>query len=227
MQHEESFLAEFGVDAVARTRNALAAMRRGQPVLVLDDEDRENEADLIVPAEALTVETMAMMIRHGSGIVCLCMTGERLDALDIPPMVDQNTSRMGTAFAVSIEAREGVTTGVSAVDRVRTVAVAMDPEASPEDLARPGHVFPIRAAQGGVLTRRGHTESAVDLARLSGYQPAGVLCELMNDDGTMARGDAVLSFARTFGLTAMCVEDLVAYRRAEEAAVEAEALAAE
>ena len=227
MQHEASFLAGFGADAFTRTRKAIEAMRRGQPVLVLDDEDRENEADLIVPAEALTIETMAMMIRHGSGIVCLCMTGDRLDELNVPAMVGRNTSRMGTAFAVSIEAREGVTTGVSAADRVRTVAVAMDPRSTPADLARPGHVFPIRAAAGGVMTRRGHTESAVDLARLSGYRPAGVLCELMNDDGTMARGDAVLSFARAHGLTAMCVEDLVSFRRAEEPEVLAEELAAE
>lgn len=216
MYEQADFLNEFGSSSAERVTGAIEAQRSGCPVLVMDDADRENEADLIVPAQVLDQATMAMMIRHGSGIVCLCLTASRLDALRLPPMVTRNTSRQGTAFAVSIEAREGVTTGVSAADRVRTIQVAVDPASTHADLARPGHVFPIRARDGGVLERRGHTEAAVELARLAGMVPAGVLCELMNDDGTMARGESVLAFARNHGLRALTVQDLVAYRQSEE-----------
>ena len=216
MTSDSDFLAAFGRDGPTRIQRAIAAQRAGRPVLVLDDPSRENEADLIIAAEIIDEPTMAMMIRHGSGIVCLCLTAARLDALRLPPMVTRNTSRQGTAFSVSIEAREGVTTGVSAADRVTTVRAAIGSDTVPEDLARPGHVFPIRARDGGVLERRGHTEAAVDLARLSGFSPAGVLCELMNDDGTMARGDAVLGFAAEHNLVVTCVQDLVEFRELQE-----------
>lgn len=205
---ESSILSLFGDSPRSRLINAIEAVRAGRPVLVLDDDDRENEADMIIPTDRLTVETMAMMIRHGSGIVCLCLPGERLDALELPQMVDENTSGQGTAFTVSIEARTGVTTGVSAADRVRTIQVAADPTSGPADLARPGHVFPLRARAGGVLERRGHTEGSVDLARMAGLTPAGVLCELMNDDGTMSRGQQVVDFAREHRLPLLSIEDI-------------------
>jgi 3,4-dihydroxy 2-butanone 4-phosphate synthase len=203
-------------DAGERMRVALDALRAGMPVLVQDDVDRENEADLIVAAQKIGVASMAMMIRHGSGIVCLCLPGETIDRLALPQMVNDNTSRQGTAFTVTIEAKTGVTTGVSAKDRVRTIQAAIDPNAGPDTLARPGHVFPLRARAGGVLERRGHTEAAVELARLAGLLPAGVLCELMNDDGTMAHGHQVKDFARTHGLVILTIQDIVDYRLAVE-----------
>ncbi|WP_338069144.1 3,4-dihydroxy-2-butanone-4-phosphate synthase [Pararobbsia silviterrae] len=193
---------------------ALDAMREGRPVVLFDDDDRENEADLIVAAERIGVESMAMMIRDCSGIVCLCLTDARVRALDLPPMVKSNSSRYGTAFTVSIEAVHGVTTGVSAADRVTTIRAAIADHARPDDLARPGHVFPLRAVPGGVLERRGHTEGTVDLARLAGLKPAGVLCELMNPDGSMARGEQVLRYAREHALPCLTIAELVAYREA-------------
>ena len=195
-----------------RIEAALSALRQGLPVLLLDDHDRENEADLIVAADALTVESMARLIRDCSGIVCLCLTPEKVRQLDLPPMVADNQSRYGTAFTVSIEAREGVTTGVSAADRVTTIRAAIAPDARPEHLARPGHVFPLQAAAGGVLTRRGHTEGAVDLARMAGFSPAAVLCELMNPDGTMTRGDQIAAYAEAHSLPVLTIEDLVVWR---------------
>jgi 3,4-dihydroxy 2-butanone 4-phosphate synthase len=191
---------------------AVRAMRDGRPVLLLDDRDREDEADLIVAAERLTVKTMARLIRDCSGIVCLCLTEARVRQLELPPMVALNQSRYGTAFTVSIEAREGVSTGVSAADRVTTVRAAIAPGALPEHLARPGHVFPLRAQPGGVLARRGHTEGAVDLARLSGLTPAAVLCELMNPDGTMARGDDVARYAARHRLPTLTIAELAEWR---------------
>ena len=193
------------------------ALRAGRPVLLADDDDRENEADLIVAAERLTVETMALLIRECSGIVCLCLTDATLQRLALPPMVAHNESRYGTAFTVSIEARDGVTTGVSAADRVATVRAAIADGARPGDLVSPGHVFPLRAAPGGVLERRGHTEGAVELARLAGLKPAAVLCELMNPDGTMARGAQVARFAAEHRLPLLTIAELVAWRVAEEA----------
>jgi len=198
--------------AEQRLQRALADYRSGRPVLLMDDFDRENEADLIVAAEKITNESMARMIRDGSGIVCLCLTDDRLQQLNLPPMVTVNNSRNGTAFTVSIEAKEGVSTGVSAADRVTTILTAIAPDAKPDDLARPGHVFPLRAVPGGVLSRRGHTEGSVDLAKLAGLKPAAVLCELMNPDGTMAKGQQVLHYALTHDLVVLSIDELVKYR---------------
>ena len=193
-----------------RVQQALAALRDGRAVLLLDDDDRENEADLIVAAERLTVDTMALLIRECSGIVCLCLTDEALQRLALPPMVVHNGSRHGTAFTVSIEAREGVTTGVSAADRVATIRAAVAPGARAADLVSPGHVFPLRAHPGGLRARRGHTEGAVELARLAGLSPAAVLCELMNPDGTMARGEDVQRFSRRHGFPVLTIAELAA-----------------
>ena len=199
-----------------RIQQALEDLRQGKPVLVMDDFDRENEADLIVAAETLTVETMARMIRDGSGIVCLCLTDELSNHLQLPPMVDDNSSQFKTAFTVTIEAAEGVTTGVSAKDRTTTIHTAIKDGAMPGDLNRPGHVFPLRARSGGVLIRRGHTEGSTDLARLAGLKPAGVLCELTNPDGTMASGIQVLAYAQTHHLTLISIDEIVQYRLAHK-----------
>ncbi|MFC5431052.1 3,4-dihydroxy-2-butanone-4-phosphate synthase [Paraburkholderia denitrificans] len=195
-----------------RIAAALQAMREGRPVVLQDDHDREDEADLIVAAERLTTETMALFIRECSGIVCLCLPDEKVRALELPPMVPHNESRNRTAFTVTIEARDGVSTGVSAVDRVTTIRAAIAPNAVPADIVRPGHVFPLRAQPGGVLARRGHTEGTVDLAALAGLAPAGVLCELMNPDGTMARGEQVERFAKLHGLPMLSIAELVEFR---------------
>jgi 3,4-dihydroxy 2-butanone 4-phosphate synthase len=192
---------------------ALDAMRTGLPVILLDDHDRENEADLIVAAERVTQETMAQLIRDCSGIVCLCLTPEHADRLALPPMVADNQSRFSTAFTISIEAKEGVSTGVSAADRVTTVRAAIAPDASADDLVRPGHIFPLRARTGGVLERRGHTEGSVDLARLAGLIPAALLCELMNPDGTMMRGEQIEQYARQHQLPVLSIEELVHWRQ--------------
>ena len=199
-----------------RLRIALDAIRHGRAVVLLDDDDRENEADLIVAADRITVPMMATLIRECSGIVCLCLGDEQLQRLALPPMVSNNGSRHGTAFTVSIEAREGVTTGVSAADRVTTIRTAIAAGAKADDLVSPGHVFPLRAVPGGVLERRGHTEGAVELARLAGLQPAAVLCELMNEDGSMKRGDALVAFSRQHGYPMLTIAELVAYRRDSE-----------
>ena len=208
-----SLLARFGTSQ-ARVERALDALRAGQGVLLVDDEDRENEGDLIFPAETITAPQMAMLIRECSGIVCLCLTDETVRRLELPMMVDRNTSQNGTGFTVSIEARVGVTTGVSAADRVTTIQTAIDDQCRPQDLARPGHVFPLRAPAGGVLTRRGHTEGTVDLMRLAGLKPTGVLCELTNPDGTMSRLPEIVTFAEEHGMPTLSIEDLVAYRKA-------------
>lgn len=200
-----------------RLRIALDAIRHGRAVVLLDDDDRENEGDLIVAADRITVPMMATLIRECSGIVCLCMGDDALQRLALPPMVTNNGSRYGTAFTVSIEAREGVTTGVSAADRVTTIRAAIRPDASAADLVSPGHVFPLRAAPGGVLERRGHTEGAVELARLAGLQPAAVLCELMNEDGSMMRGDELIAFSRKHGYPMLTIAELVGYRSEREA----------
>ena len=196
-----------------RLRIALDAIRHGRAVILQDDDDRENEGDLIVAAERITVPMMATLIRECSGIVCLCLSDEHLQRLALAPMVANNGSRYGTAFTVSIEARDGVTTGVSAADRVATIRAAMARDASSDLLVSPGHVFPLRAAPGGVLERRGHTEGAVELARLAGLQPAAVLCELMNADGSMMRGDQLVAFSRRAGYPMLTIGELVAYLR--------------
>lgn len=208
----QSLLTQFG-NSRQRVEAALEALRAGNGVLVVDDEDRENEGDLIYSAEHLTAEQMALMIRECSGIVCLCMTGEKIDSLGLKPMVDTNSSRNKTAFTVSIEAREGVSTGVSAADRVTTVKTAAAPDCRPEDLCHPGHVFPLRAQAGGVLSRRGHTEGTVDLMELAGLQPVGILCELTNEDGTMARLPEIVDFAKSHNMVVLAIEDIVRYRQ--------------
>ncbi|NEY28850.1 3,4-dihydroxy-2-butanone-4-phosphate synthase [Escherichia coli] len=211
----QTLLSDFGTP-MERVERALAALREGRGVMVLDDENRENEGDMIFPAETMTEEQMALTIRHGSGIVCLCITEERRLQLDLPMMVSNNTSHYGTAFTVTIEAAEGVTTGVSAKDRLTTVRAASAEVAKPSDLHRPGHVFPLRAQNGGVLTRRGHTEATIDLVTLAGFRSAGVLCELTNDDGTMARAPEVIVFANKHNMPVVTIDDLVAYRQSQE-----------
>ena len=207
----QSLLSIFG-DAEQLVKAAIEAFKQGNGVLVLDDENRENEGDLIFPAETITTEQMAKLIRYGSGIVCLCITDERCKQLDLPPMVQDNTSVNKTAFTISIEAAKGVSTGVSAADRVTTIKAAVADGAKPSDLHRPGHVFPLRAAANGVLERNGHTEAAVDLTRLAGYKEAGVICEITNDDGSMARTPELVEFVKKFGYPIVTIEDLIAYR---------------
>lgn len=208
---DQSLLLPYG-NALERVTAALESLRLGRGVLVVDDEHRENEGDLIFAAESLTHEQMALLIRECSGIVCLCLTLERIKQLQLPPMVTENTSQYGTAFTVSIEAKRGVTTGVSAADRVKTIQAAIADNAKAEDLARPGHVYPLQAQSGGVLTRRGHTEGTVDLMRLAGLKPFGVLCELTNEDGTMARLPEIVTFSRQHDLPVVTIEDIVHYR---------------
>lgn len=203
--------AQFGTP-VERVEKALAALRSGNGILVTDDEDRENEGDLIFAAESLTEAQMAILIRECSGIVCLCLPDEKVQALQLPMMVPDNSSRFQTAFTVSIEAAAGVTTGVSAADRVTTVKAAIADQAVPADLCRPGHIFPLRARPGGVLERGGHTEATVDLMRLAGLKPYGVLCELTNPDGSMARLPEIVAFAQSQDMPVVTVGDLVAYR---------------
>ena len=190
----------------------LAELRAGRPVIVVDDEDRENEGDLILPAEFAREETLAFMIRHTGGVVCLAMPNEMADRLDLPPMVQHNTARRGTAYTVSIEAREGIDTGISAADRATTIRTAVREDIGPDDLARPGHVFPLRARDGGVLRRAGHTEAAVDLCRLAGLAPAGAISELIHDDGTMMRLPAIRAFAREHALKVGSIADLIRFR---------------
>lgn len=207
-----SLLAEFGTP-IERVERALLALQQGQGVLVVDDEDRENEGDLIYAADSLTPAQMALMIRECSGIVCLCITDELAQRLELPPMVRDNSSKNQTAFTVSIEAKEGVTTGVSATDRVTTVKAAVADDAQATDLAHPGHIFPLRAHPGGVLSRRGHTEGTVDLMKLAELKPAGVLCELTNEDGSMARLQEIVAFGKRHAMPVLTIEDIVQYRR--------------
>jgi 3,4-dihydroxy 2-butanone 4-phosphate synthase/GTP cyclohydrolase II len=197
---------------------AIEDFRAGRMLVVVDDEDRENEGDLTIAAEKVTPDAINFMARYGRGLVCLPMTGERLDDLRIPLMVrdEQNSARFGTAFCVPIEARQGTTTGISAADRARTVLTAVDPRTRPEDLARPGHMFPLRARSGGVLQRAGQTEAAVDLARLAGLHPAGVICEVMNEDGTMARVPQLEGFCSAHGIRMITIRDLIQYRMQTE-----------
>lgn len=206
-------------DLDGRIAAALAATRAGIPVILLDDFDHENEADLIVAAEKLSVETMALMIRECSGIVCLCLSADKVRSLDLPPMAADNGSRYGTPFTVSIEARDGVTTGVSALDRVTTIRTAIAADAQASDQVRPGHVFPLRATAGGVLARAGHTEGSVDLATMAGLQPAAVLCELMNEDGTMMRGAQIERFAAERGFPILTIAEMISWRQRAPAAL--------
>ncbi|NHB87488.1 3,4-dihydroxy-2-butanone-4-phosphate synthase [Photorhabdus tasmaniensis] len=209
----QTLLSEYGTSS-ERVERAIDALRDGGGVMVLDNEDRENEGDIIFAAETMTVEQMALTIRHGSGIVCLCLTEDSRQQLQLPMMVENNSSSFQTAFTVTIEAAQGVTTGVSAADRITTIRAAIADHAKPSDLNRPGHVFPLRAQPGGVLVRQGHTEATIDLVSLAGFKPAGVLCELTNDDGSMARTPEVVQFAKLHHMPVVTIEDLVAYRQA-------------
>lgn len=211
---EENLLEQFG-DARSRVECAVASLRSGRGVLVVDDENRENEGDLIFAAETLTEEQVAALIRDCSGIICVCITEEKARQLDLPMMVPDNTSRYGTAFTISVDARENVTTGVSAADRLEAVRVVAADDSTRADLAAPGHMFPLVARGNGVLERPGHTEATVDLARLAGFRPCGVLCELTNPDGTMARLPQVAAYAREHALPLVSIRDLVAYRKGE------------
>ena len=212
-------------DEFASIEDAIAAIHAGEMVIVVDDEDRENEGDLTMAAEKITPEAINFMAKHGRGLICLAMTPERLDELEIPLMVSKNSSRFETAFCVSIEARERTTTGISAADRAATVLAAIDPATKPTDLIRPGHMFPLRARDAGVLARAGQTEAAVDLARLAGLHPAGVICEIMSEDGTMARVPELRQFAMRHNVKLITVADLITYRLRTESAVQCVATA--
>jgi 3,4-dihydroxy 2-butanone 4-phosphate synthase len=205
-----------------RLERALNDLRRGRPVILVDDFDRENEADLVAAADTISVPTMAMFIREGSGIVCLCLTDQTLEQLELPQMVSTNESCFQTAFTVTIDAREGITTGVSAHDRVATIRAAIGANAQPRDLVRPGHVFPLRAASGGVIARQGHTEGSIELAVMAGMKPAAVICEITNPDGTMAKGAEVYQFAKRHGLVMLSIAELVNHRRGDTAKHEQE-----
>ncbi len=194
--------------------------RAGRMFILIDDEDRENEGDLIIPAEKADADAVNFMAKHGRGLICLALDTEQVTRLGLPPMAKHNTSRHHTAFTVSIEAREGVTTGISASDRARTIAAAIHPESTPVDIVSPGHIFPLQARDGGVLVRAGHTEAAVDIARLAGMHPSGVICEIMKDDGEMARLPDLIAFAKEHGLKIATIADLIAYRRRSEKLVE-------
>ncbi len=209
----------------ATIEDAVQAIRDGRMIIVVDDEDRENEGDLTIAAEKITPEAINFMARYGRGLICLSMTGERLDQLEIPLMVEKNTTTFNTAFCVSIEAKHGTSTGISAADRANTVLAAIDPGTKPSDLSRPGHMFPLRARDGGVMVRAGQTEAAVDLARIAGLYPAGVICEIMNDDGTMARVPELTKFARKHGLLMITIADLIKYRMSTERLVKRSAVA--
>ncbi|QQR83394.1 bifunctional 3,4-dihydroxy-2-butanone-4-phosphate synthase/GTP cyclohydrolase II [Candidatus Peregrinibacteria bacterium] len=200
--------------------SAIAAFKKGEILIVTDDEDRENEGDLILAAEHVTPEKIAFIVKHTSGVIVMPMTGERLDELDLPMMVKKNTETHGTAFTVSVDAKKGTTTGISAADRATTIKALIDPNTKPDDLNRPGHIFPLRAMEGGVLKRAGHTEACVDLCKLAGLNPAGVICEIVNDDGSMARIPDLEKFAKKHRLKMITIKDLIEYRRQNEKLVE-------
>ncbi|CAN7187055.1 3,4-dihydroxy-2-butanone-4-phosphate synthase [Brevundimonas sp. LjRoot202] len=205
---------------ISSIEDILEDARNGKPYILVDAEDRENEGDIIIPAQFATPDQINFMARHARGLICLAITGERARQLRLPPMSAENRESMGTAFTVSIEAKDGVTTGISAADRARTVQVAADPTRGADDIVSPGHVFPLVARDGGVLVRTGHTEAAVDISRMAGLTPAGVICEIMNDDGSMARMPDLVAFAQLHGLKIGTIADLIAYRRRTERYVE-------
>ena len=204
---------------ISTIEEALADLREGKIIILVDDEDRENEGDFMVAAEKVTPEIINFMALHGRGLICLSLTEQRCEELNLSQMVSRNTAKYGTAFTVSIEAKKGVTTGISAADRAHTILTAIDESSGPEDIDRPGHIFPIRARKGGVLVRAGQTEGSIDLARIAGMNPAGVICEIMNDDGTMARMPELRVVARKFGLKIVTIADLVKYRMSHESLV--------
>ena len=203
-------------DSIALVERALAEIRKGRMVILTDDEDRENEGDLVMAAEKVTAQDINFMATHGRGLICLALNEERIRRLNLPLMVQDNTSSFQTAFTVSIEAAQGVSTGISAADRAHTIQVAVAPNAKPADLSRPGHIFPLRAREGGVLVRTGQTEGSVDLARLAGLRPSGVICEIMNPDGTMARRPDLVKFARRHQMVLLSVADIIRYRLERE-----------
>lgn len=207
-------------DVASSIEDIIEVARNGRMFILVDDEGRENEGDLIIPAQMATPDAINFMAKHGRGLICLALTRQRVEQLRIPLLPQHNASRLQTAFTVSIEAREGVTTGISASDRARTVAVAIDPTKGPDDIVTPGHIFPLMARDGGSLVRAGHTEAAVDIARLAGLNPAGVICEIMNDDGSMARRPDLVAFAQSHGLKIATIADLIAYRRRHDRIVE-------
>lgn len=216
---KEPWRATFS-EIVSPIEDIIEEARNGRMFILVDDEGRENEGDLVIPAQMATPDAINFMATHGRGLICLALPRERIEALGLPLMAQKNESRHETAFTVSIEARDGVSTGISAPDRARTVAVAIDPSKGGADIVTPGHVFPLVARDGGVLVRTGHTEAAVDLARLAGLNPSGVICEIMNDDGTMARRDDLIAFAQRHGLKIATIADLIAYRRRHDRIVE-------
>ena len=222
---EPSLLTRYGETSELRVRRGMAELAAGKAVILVDDEDRENEGDLVIAAEKATPELLNFMAKEGRGLICLSLTDERLRALDLPPMVEQNTSVYSTAFTVSIEARTGVTTGISAADRARTIHVAIDDASRPSDLVKPGHIFPLRAQPGGVLVRTGQTEGSVDLCRLAELKPAGVICEILNDDGSMARLPDLVTFGDKHELMVLSVADIIAFRLRHELLVERTAVA--
>ncbi|NJC34912.1 3,4-dihydroxy 2-butanone 4-phosphate synthase/GTP cyclohydrolase II [Sphingomonas jejuensis] len=213
LQKLERFLQQGTGGVMASAERIIDEARNGRMFILVDDDDRENEGDLVIPAQMATPDAINFMARHGRGLICLALSKPRVEQLGLPLMTKANGTRHETAFTVSIEAREGVTTGISAADRARTIAVAIDAANGPETIVSPGHVFPLVAREGGVLVRTGHTEAAVDVARLAGLNPSGVICEIMNEDGTMARMDDLVSFARLHGLRIGTIRDLIAYRR--------------
>ncbi|MBS4011754.1 MAG: 3,4-dihydroxy-2-butanone-4-phosphate synthase, partial [Roseovarius sp.] len=206
--------------AISPVEDIVADMRAGRIVILVDEEDRENEGDLVLAADHVTADAINFMARYGRGLICLTLSRERCEQLHLPPMVARNGDKKGTAFTVSIEAAEGVTTGISAADRARTVQAAVDPKAVPDDLVQPGHIFPLQAVDGGVLMRAGHTEAGCDLAAMAGCSPASVICEIMNDDGTMARLPDLQLFAAEHGLKIGTIADLIEYRSRTESLVE-------
>jgi 3,4-dihydroxy 2-butanone 4-phosphate synthase/GTP cyclohydrolase II len=217
----ERFLAEHDETPVlVPIEEIIDEARNGRMFILVDDEDRENEGDLVIPAQMATPDAINFMATHGRGLICLALTAARVETLGIPPMSRSNGTRHETAFTISIEAREGVTTGISAGDRARTISVAIDGSKGADDIVTPGHVFPLVAREGGVLVRAGHTEASVDIARLAGLNPSGVICEIMDDDGSMARLDALMRFGRKHGLKMGTIRDLIAYRRKHDHLVE-------
>jgi 3,4-dihydroxy 2-butanone 4-phosphate synthase/GTP cyclohydrolase II len=216
----EKLIQRGTTDVLVKPEEIINEARNGRMFILVDDEDRENEGDLVIPAQMATPDAINFMVRHGRGLVCLAITKDRADQLGLEPMTRTNRSRMETAFTVSIEAREGITTGISAADRARTVAAAIDASNGPDALVSPGHVFPLIARPGGVLVRAGHTEAAVDVSRLAGLNPSGVICEILREDGTMARLDDLMDFARAHGLRIGTIRDLIAYRLKKDHLVE-------
>jgi 3,4-dihydroxy 2-butanone 4-phosphate synthase / GTP cyclohydrolase II len=216
----KNLAARDDLDAISSTEEIIEEARNGRMFILIDDEDRENEGDLVIPAQMATPAAINFMAKHGRGLICLALDRSRVDALGLPLVARRHSSRLETAFTISIEAREGVTTGISAADRARTIQVAIDPHSGPADIVTPGHVFPLAAREGGTLVRAGHTEAAVDIAHLAGLNPSGVICEIMNDDGSMARFADLVSFAQLHGLKIGTIADLIAYRRRTEQLVQ-------